>query len=178
MYLGALCDGLSPIPQVPSEVRDSIQALPNEEIYAKLQEVDAAIAIRLKPSDTQRLRRAYEVWLATGRPMSYWQDLPKQPLFPQAEWVRETLNPPREELYARCDARFVKMLEQGAIEEVKTLLSQNYPASAPIMKAVGVPEIRSYLCGEISLAEATAKAQQATRRYAKRQTTWLRNQLR
>lgn len=176
MYLSALREGLSSIPSVPAEIRDSIQHLPNEEIYAKLQEVDAPIATRLKSSDTQRLRRAYEVWLATEKPMSYWQNLPKLPLFAEAKFVLETLNPPREELYARCDARFVKMLEQGAIEEVESLLEKNYPPTAPIMKAVGVPEISAYLRGEISLEEATTKAQQATRNYAKRQVTWLRNQ--
>lgn len=177
LYLKALQEGLSAIPAVPAEVRASVQPLPNDEIITKLQEVDPVIAARLKAGDTQRLRRAWEVFLASGKPLSYWQMQPKQPPFPQAEYIIETLNPPREELYARCDARFLKMLEEGAVEEVAALLTKNYPPTAPIMKAVGVTELSAYLRGEITLTEATAKAQQATRNYAKRQRTWLRNQI-
>lgn len=177
LYLKALQEGLSPIPEVPAEIRLSIQQFPNAEIHAKLSEVDPAIAARLKPGDTQRLKRAYEVWLASGKPLSYWQAQPKQPIFPQAEFILETLNPPREELYARCNARFLAMLDRGALAEVKALLTRNYPATAPVMKAVGVPELSAHLRGEISLPQATAQAQQATRNYAKRQMTWLRNQL-
>ncbi len=177
LYLKALQEGLSPVPSVAPEIRAQAQLIPNSDIHSQLQEVDPVSAARLKPGDTQRLRRAYEVWLATGKPLTYWQAQPKQPPFPHAGFRVETLNPPRDELYARCDARFLAMLEKGAVEEVKSLLHKNYPSTAPVMKAVGVPEISAYLRGELSLEEATAKAQQATRNYAKRQVTWLNNQI-
>lgn len=177
LYLKALEEGLSAIPDIPDSVREEARMKSNAEILEVLQQRDPEIAARLKAGDTQRLQRAYEVFLATDKPLSYWQAQPKKPPLPQAEFVWETLNPPREELYARCNARFIQMLKQGAIEEVESLLAKNYPASAPVMKAVGVPEISAYLRGEISLEEATSKAQQATRNYAKRQVTWLRNQL-
>jgi tRNA dimethylallyltransferase len=84
---------------------------------------------------------------------------------------------PREELYARCDARLLKMIEAGALEEVRCLMERQLPAMLPVMKVVGVPELLAYLRGDFSLEEAVAKAQQSTRNYAKRQLTWLRHQV-
>jgi tRNA dimethylallyltransferase len=88
------------------------------------------------------------------------------------------LLPPREELYAACDKRFVQMIERGAIEEVRTLPTRKLDPNLPAMKILGVREIAAHLRGEVSLDEAIAKAQQATRNYAKRQVTWFRNQWR
>lgn len=176
LYLKALQEGLSPMPEVPAEVRLAAQHVTNEEIGSYLRRVDPVTAERLKQGDTQRLRRAYEVHQASGKPLSYWQAQPRQIIFPEAEFIKYILNPPREVLYERCDRRFLAMVEQGAIAEVQALLAKDYPAMAPVTKAVGVPELTAYLQGIIPLSEAIVRAQQATRHYAKRQTTWLRNQ--
>lgn len=176
LYLKALQEGLSPMPVVPEAVRAKAALMSNAEIHARLCETDPETAARLKAGDTQRLRRAWEVIEASGKPFSFWRNQPKTRIFPQAEFYLENMMPPRDLLYARCDARFLQMLERGAVEEVRALLTRNYAATLPIMKAVGVPEISVHLRGEITLAEATARAQQATRNYAKRQLTWGRNQ--
>jgi tRNA dimethylallyltransferase len=178
MYLKALTEGLAEIPPIPATIRTQVQSLSAPALHAQLAACDPAMADRLMVTDTQRLRRAVEVFLASGKPLSYWQAQPKQPLFPQATIQLEVLNPPRAELYARCNARFVQMIEQGAIAEVEALLQRNLPAHLPIMKAVGVPELAAFLRKEISLDTAITLAQQHTRNYAKRQITWLRHQLR
>ena len=179
-YLKALMEGLSPIPEIPAkfrnEISQEIDSHGNSSIYEKLKAIDPNITESIPLANTQRLIRAYEVYLGTGHTMSYWQAQPKAPPFPKANFELEIITLPRETLYARCDARFGQMLNQGALEEVEQLLAKNYDADLPIMKAVGVPEISSYLRGDCTLEEAETLAKQNTRRYAKRQLTWLRNQ--
>lgn len=181
LYLKALLEGLSPIPDIAeshrAEAVQLLQDLGNAAFHAKLAEVDPVIAARLAPGNTQRLIRAWEVWRATGKPLSAWQAEPKQPPFPGAAFTVEVIDLPRAEIYRRCDARFARMMQQGALEEVKALQARNYPADAPVMKAVGVPELLGYLHGEYPLEEAVRLARHNTRRYAKRQLTWLRHQL-
>ncbi|WP_449686558.1 hypothetical protein [Aerophototrophica crusticola] len=87
------------------------------------------------------------------------------------------VEPPRDRLYAQCDARFLAMLEQGALDEVRQLAVLGLDPDLPAMKALGVPELLAHLRGEVPLADATARAQQMTRNYAKRQLTWFRHQL-
>lgn len=176
MYIKALTQGFSPIPEISAQVREQVRAMPLEEIRVKLSEVDPVISLRLKEGDTQRLARAYEVFMETQKPLSFWQEIaPKSPIF-DAKTRIFSLNLPREMLYARCDARLEKMLREGALEELRTLLDRNLPNSLPALRAVGVPELAAYIRGEISLEAALEKAQQSTRNYAKRQMTWGRNQ--
>ena len=179
-YLKALMEGLSPIPDIPTEIREDvirkIQTEGNEAVHQKLAAIDSEAANALPPENTQRLIRAYEVYLATGTPISEWRRLPKEPPFAEAQFTTEIITLPRAELYARCDARFENMLQAGALEEVEKLLTKNYASDLPIMKAVGVPELTAYLRSESSLEQAKELAQRNTRRYAKRQLTWLRNQ--
>ncbi len=177
LYLKALQEGLSPIPGVGAEIRAQATRLYKEQGAGALQERDPAMAKRLKDGDSQRHTRALEVWLATGKSLSYWQRKPREAIFPDAEFSTEVVMQERAQLYRRCDARFLLMLEQGALDEVKALKALNLHTDLPAMRAVGVPELITYLDGGVSLAEATARAQQATRNYAKRQLTWFRNQL-
>ena len=107
--------------------------------------------------------------------MSAWQ-ADTRPLLAADAWRGVALEPPRAALYARCDARMTQMMAAGALDEVKALLARGLAPALPAMKAVGVPELAAHLAGEMSLEAATALARQATRRYAKRQLTWLRNQ--
>lgn len=205
LYIKALMEGLSPIPEVPAEVRERVRTLASswrakqsnpggaknpdriavspsaprndESLHAVLSFRDPEMAARLRPSDTQRILRALEVVEATGKSLAWWQAQPRQAPFPNVEFEIATLEVPRGELYRRCDARFLNMMENGALEEVRALLGLGYDTRLPIMRVVGVPEMAAYLRGDTTLDEAIAKAQQATRRYAKRQMTWIRNQM-
>jgi tRNA dimethylallyltransferase len=181
LYIKALMEGIAEIPEIDPRVRaqaDSDFAAMGREAFAeRLKLVDPQFFERLKVHDPQRLIRAYAVWLGTGKPLSWWQQRGATAPYPADAFELRIVEVPRDELYRRCDARFITMIEQGAAEEVKQLLALNLPPDLPAMKSVGVPELSAYLRGEISLDEATSKAQQATRNYAKRQLTWIRNQL-
>lgn len=176
MYIRALMEGFSPIPDVSPEVRQSVRSLSLEEIRNCLAEADPILYARLEPGDSQRIARAYEVFAQTGAPLSYWQTQPPITPLPEAVFHLYALEMPREQLYARCNARLERMVEEGALEELATLLARNLPHSLPVMRAVGVPELTAHLQEGIPLEQALALAQQATRNYAKRQVTWLRNQ--
>lgn len=180
LYLRALTGGLVDLPAVPETTRRAArqrhQALGGETFHAELARSDPAMAARLDPGDSQRLIRAWEVLEATGRSLADWQDGGGAPLAPY-RFARIVLQPPREALFAACDGRFRRMLEAGALDEVRALVALGLDPALPVMKALGVPELAAHLRGELDLEAAVAQAQQATRRYAKRQTTWLRTQL-
>lgn len=177
LYIKTLMQGLSPIPDIPDEFRQQAMELYAQQGAEALKARDPEMAARLKEGDTQRHTRALEVMLATGKSLAYWQALPRERTFPDAEFILEQVTVERAELYRRCDARFDAMLQQGAINEVKHLAAQNLSPLLPAMRAVGVPELLCYLRGECSLEDAAIDAKQATRNYAKRQLTWFRNQL-
>jgi tRNA dimethylallyltransferase len=179
LYLKTLIEGLSPIPAVPPAYRQQTTQMLAEEgrvaFHAYLATIDPAIAARLKEGDTQRLIRAVEVFLATGKPLSFWQAQPATPA--PYHFQTTVLLPDRAVLYERINARFAQMVAHGAVQEVEALLAAHIPDTVPAMKAVGVPELARYIRGEWSLETAIANAQQASRNYAKRQYTWFRNQV-
>lgn len=179
LYLEALLKGLAEVPPVPAAVRAEARTLQarlgSAGFHALVAEHDPASAARLAPGDTLRLLRAYEVAVATGRPLSEWQRRQAPARGLRAAAI--VLLPPRPALYAACDRRFRSMITEGAAAEVTALLARGLPPHLPAMKALGVPEIARSLAGELSQEEAIAAAQQATRRYAKRQYTWLRHRL-
>lgn len=177
LYLKSATDGLSPIPAVPEDVSSALASSwekDPERFRAELVKSDPAME-RLAPADRQRHIRARAVLEATGKPLSEWQRLPLEPLT-EGPVYPALLLPDRETLYARCDARFEAMLAAGAEAEVEALLARDLPSDLPVMKALGVPELAALIDGRLSRAEATALAQQETRRFAKRQMTWFRNQ--
>ena len=178
LYLQALERGLSAIPDIPEEIRAATRRRHRElggaAFHAALAARDLRAGAKLRPSDSQRLMRAWEVVEATGRSLFDWQR--DSPMPPPYHFLRLALLPPRAALYAACDRRFLEMLEAGALAEVERLLALGLDPGLPAMKAVGVAELSAHLAGEIALEEAVAQAQQATRRYAKRQYTWLRGQ--
>jgi tRNA dimethylallyltransferase len=181
MYLNALTNGIAPIPEIDKSVRDTITAeltdLGHDAFFARLQKSDPATAATLDSANTQRLIRAAEVLRATGHGLAHWHGAAMLPPPNGMAFLKFCYMPPRDILYDRCNRRFELMIEQGAIDEVKFLLEQNLPPESPVMKAVGVRELASYLAGTLSLAEAQALAQRETRRYAKRQLTWFRHQM-
>ncbi len=180
LYLKTLMEGLSPVPTANVEARAKATALYAEiggdAFRTVLAARDPVIAARLMAGDRQRLIRAWEVVEATGTPLSEWQALPKDPGH-ELEFRLIGLVPPRDALYARIDRRFAAMLERGALDEAARFDALNLSPALPANKALGLPELRRHLKGEIDLAEAVRAASQASRNYAKRQMTWFRGQL-
>jgi tRNA dimethylallyltransferase len=181
LYFKALTRGLSKVPPVPDEVRsvvrEKLERLGPEGLHAELAAHDAAEAARLNVRDRLRVGRALEVLLATGRPLTAWHAETEPPVLGGARLVTMFLAPERATLYARIDARFVRMMEEGAIDEVQALGARRLDPLLPAMRAHGVPGLLDYLSGGMSRDEAIAKGQQDTRHYAKRQFTWFRHQL-
>lgn len=182
LYLKALMEGLSPVPEIPERVRAAARArfaeLGAEGFVAALRGLDPQAADSLPAGDRQRLIRAYEVADATGRTLGQWQqrDAGAPPVAGPFGIV--LLLPPRQVLYAAIEARFEAMLKQGGLDEVGRLAARRLAGTLPVMKALGVPELIAYLAGRCTLAEAKGRAKQASRNYAKRQFTWFRNQIR
>jgi tRNA dimethylallyltransferase len=179
LYFRSLTKGLADIPPVPLAVRrvaaEIYERLGEDAFRKALAERDPAAAARIAPGDRQRLLRAHEVAEATGKALTDWQADTAAPLGAD-RWRGVVLEPDRQTLYARCDARLGAMIEAGVLEEVRRLMTRKLDPLAPVMKAVGVRELAAHLAGELTLDEAVALAQQETRRYAKRQLTWFRNQ--
>lgn len=166
LYIKALTDGLNDIPEVDPSIRQSVRHMPLEEVKAKVIDCIA--------TDPQRLRRALEVQLTTGKPLSYFQQQPlKRPI--EADFDITLINRPRQEIRTLCHTRFLKMLDKGAIEQVKTLQALN--PTGGITKAIGYKEICAYLDHQISYDKMIDLAVTATRQYAKRQQTWFKHQL-
>ena len=181
LYFKALTEGLAAVPPVPAEIRAQVRArLQNDGVaplYAELIERDPVTAARLMPLDRVRIARALEVILATGRSLSEWHQQGMAPLINPAKAVKIFLNCERTELVSRIDRRFAAMLEAGAFDEVRALAARNLDPLLPAMKAHGVPWLIRHLNGEISQAVAAEGAVMDTRRYAKRQVTWFRGQM-
>ncbi|MGC1695401.1 MAG: tRNA (adenosine(37)-N6)-dimethylallyltransferase MiaA [Pseudolabrys sp.] len=181
LYFKALTGGLAVVPQIPAEIRVQVRArLANEGVaplYADLLLRDPATAHRLMPNDRSRICRALEVVEATGRPLSDWHKEGMPALVDPARAAKIFLTCERKQLVARIEARFAAMLDAGALDEVRVLAARQLDPLLPAMKAHGVPWLIRHLKGEISRDEAAAGAVMDTRRYAKRQLTWFRNQM-
>jgi tRNA dimethylallyltransferase len=176
LYIRTLLDGIAPVPAIDPDVREAVRAMPVADAYAALQVEDPERAAALAPADGARVLRALEVVRSTGRGLKAWQAERRGGIGDTVELHPAVLLPDRATLYARCDLRFARMLERGAVAEVEVLLARDLDPSLPVMRAIGVAEIARYLRGEDSLAVARARGAQATRNYAKRQFTWLRHQ--
>ena len=177
LYFSSLIDGLSPMPAVSDaarqEARETLKAIGPAALHAMLETVDPATAARLRPTDSQRVARAWEVWRSSGRGLAAWQADHGAP----AEWQFRAvlLDPPRETLREAIEQRFAQMLAAGALAEVQALLDLDLDPALPAMRAHGVPELAAYLRGEISIEEAARRARLVTGQYAKRQATWFRH---
>jgi tRNA dimethylallyltransferase len=181
LYLHALLHGLAPVPDIPEGVRTAARMRLLERglpaLRAELAELDPVMAARLRPTDRQRLLRAYEVIVATGRSLAAWQEMPPVRVDLPERRFGIALTPPRAALYQRIERRLRAMVEGGALEELRSLHRRGLPADLPLMKAVAVPELMAYVSGGVDLETALARAIVQTRRYAKRQITWLRHRL-
>ncbi len=181
MYFKAALQGLSNIPAVPDAVRLAVRAAAQgktpQQLYAELAACDPQTAIRLRPTDPQRLLRALEVFAATGKPLVAYQGPRNPPLLDASACRRVFLAPERIALYARIDQRYEKMIVDGALDEVEALRARRLDPTLPAMRAHGAPHLMEFLNGEISLSAAIARGQSDTRRYARRQFTFARHQL-
>ncbi len=180
LYYKALLGGLSLMPAIPDDVRsfwrDKMGAEGSVKLYEILEKKDPAIAATLRASDSQRITRALEVIDATGKSLIEWQKPTGHALIDKDSARKIILTPERSVLHQRIADRFALMWESGALEEVKQLLQLELDASLPAVKAIGVREIAAYFSGELSEEEAIELSVIATRQYAKRQTTWFKNQ--
>lgn len=181
LYFKALLEGLSPVPEIPEEIRERWRARAAQEdsktLHRLLAERDPVMASRLRPSDPQRIVRALEVLEATGRSLAEWQAEPGVPFLQEEGVEKFVISPDRAELYRRCEVRAERMLAEGALEEVRQLLDMKLKAELPAMRAIGVQPLAAHLRGELSLDEALARLKLETRRYAKRQLTWARRNM-
>ena len=181
LYFKALTSGLAAVPPIPADIREGVRGRLASEgvapLYNELLERDPKTAHRLMPNDRSRISRALEVVLATGRSLSDWHAHGLPPLIAGARAAKVFITCERTELVRRIEVRFGAMLEAGALDEVRALAARGLDPTLPAMKAHGVPWLVRHLNGEISLDEAAAGAIMDTRRYAKRQVTWFRNQM-
>ena len=179
LYLRALMQGFSAIPAVPAELRDQAnrdwETMGADAFRARLAERDAAIVARLKPGDRQRHVRAWEVLVASGRPLSAWQAVDGKP----APWrfVTIQLAPDRAWLRDRIETRFDTMMKGGVLAEVRAVFDRKPDPKWPGLKAHGAPELFRHFRGELELDDARRIAIDHTRQYAKRQMTWFRHQM-
>jgi tRNA dimethylallyltransferase len=181
LYFKALTTGLAAVPPIPPEIRSDVRARLESEgaaaLHAELARIDPATGQRLMPNDRSRISRALEVMLTTGRSLSDWHREGMPPLIDASRVTKVFITCERAELVRRIETRFADMLQAGAFEEVRRLAARQLDPSLPAMKAHGVPWLIRHLNGEITLAAATGGAVMDTRRYAKRQLTWFRNQM-
>jgi tRNA dimethylallyltransferase len=181
LYFRALLEGLAPIPAIPAEVREKwrvrAQMEPAADLHQLLAGRDAETAARLAPGDTQRIVRALEVLEATGQSLSSWQELRGTPVLREEEATRFVLMPERAELHRRCAARFVAMLDEGGLEEARRFTRLGLAPDLPAMRAIGLRPVLRYVAGEIDREEAVRQGIAETRRYVKRQATWLRRHM-
>lgn len=180
LYFKALTQGLAEMPAPDPEVRAALRARAAKEgapaLHAQLAARDPSTAARLQPNDAPRILRALEILETTGESISALQANTTPALAPD-DWIGVALTPDREALYARINARFDAMLEQGALDEVRAFSTRNLDPALPAAKAHGAPALTAHLRGELSLADAAAIGKRDTRRYAKRQFTWMAGQM-
>ncbi|WP_245410913.1 tRNA (adenosine(37)-N6)-dimethylallyltransferase MiaA [Microvirga flavescens] len=181
LYFKGLTEGLSDIPPVPEEIREAVrlecESRETPDLHRLLAERDPETAATLRPSDRMRIMRALEIFAATGKPLVSFHGLRQPGLLHDRKVLKLFLEPEREELRRRIDSRFVAMMDQGALEEVRALGERRLDPMLPAMRAHGVPGLLAHLRGETTLEDAIERGQGDTRRYAKRQFTWFRHQL-
>ena len=180
LYFKAITDGLSPIPDIDHLVRDKLNDLLLKEglesLYLDLQKVDEVAAEKINPNDKQRIIRALEVYNGTKKRISdYWKM--ERVKYIDKPTINFSIEAERRWIYEKCDSRVDNMFREGVIDEVKNLKNKNYSKDSPIFKAIGVEEISSFLDEKISIEEASDLIKFKTHQYAKRQITWINNQM-
>jgi len=180
LYFKALTDGLVKIPNIPNKYREKIRALHkkigSKKFYSKLIKLDPLIKHYLNPSDTQRVIRAYEIKLFTKKSIYEWFKNTKSK-YEQKDFYKIYIDFPRDELIKQISYRAGKMIERGAILEVKRFIKLKVPKNKTASKAIGINEIKDFINKKIQISELIEKISIKTRQYAKRQTTWGRGHM-
>lgn len=181
LYLNNLQNGTTPIPEISASIRQKVMDLLAEkavnEVHQMLVTIDPQAAARLSPNDTTRVRRAYEVFLDTGKKLSEWHEMPMCQKLPEAKFLVIKILPPQAELDQRCYQRFDQMMAAGALMEARSIQSLELDPKLPAMRALGLTELMAHLSKKISLEEAVKMAKLRSRQYAKRQRTWFANKM-
>jgi len=178
MYIKYLTEGIPQMPYIDDDIRKKVRgevaSLGSAVVHENL---DDAMRQKLEPGDKQRVARAYEVLLQTGKSLAYWQEQPAIPVFDNVQFHKFFLSPPREKVYENCNMRFEQMMQEGVLEEIEEMKAMGLSDELPSMKSHGVPELIAYLNGDMTKEDAIWQAQRNTRHYIKRQFTWFRGQL-
>lgn len=182
LYFKALTEGFAAMPDVPADVRSTLRRRLETEganaLHAALEAIDPQTARTLSVHDSQRILRALEIYEVSGRSIrSFQTQAQSPPLIESAACLKLVILPERNLLYSRIEKRFDQMVADGGLDEVARLKDLNLDPNLPIMKAIGVPQFIQHLSGLLSSDEAIQNAKQESRRYAKRQMTWMRNQM-
>ncbi|GJL97469.1 MAG: tRNA dimethylallyltransferase [Hyphobacterium sp.] len=179
LYFSALVKGLAAMPEISARTRQSVEEIAAQGLDALREQAmacDPVATERIKPADRQRMMRVVEIGLETGKAISVFQ-ADTRPILSPDDWTGVVIEPDRSALYARIEDRFDQMLEAGALNEAARLAARDLDPMLPAMKALGVPPLIAVHKGELKLEDAVRQAKQDSRRYAKRQMTWLRNQM-
>ena len=180
LYFKALTDGLVKIPNIPNKYREKIRSLHkkigSKKFYSKLVKLDPLIKNYLNPSDTQRVIRAYEIKSFTKKSIYEWFKNTKSK-YEKKDFYRIYIDFPRDELIKQISYRAGKMIERGAILEVKRFIKLKVPKNKTASKAIGINEIKDFINKKIQISELIEKISIKTRQYAKRQTTWGRGHM-
>lgn len=181
LYFDVLVNGLADIPDIPTFVRSYVRQLYErfglEAVGQRLQSLQAENTNAILQMDSQRAQRALEVRLATGRSIRSWHSKGRDKLFDDRQFLSFVIAPPREHVYRKCEQRFDQMITNGALEEVKDVRLMGLPSEAPAAKALGIPQLSEFLAEKCSFEAAVTHSKTATRRYAKRQFTWINSHM-
>ncbi len=176
LYVDKLINGIADIPYInekdKKKTNDLFKKIGMQKFYERVYQVDKNSCKKISKNDTQRLKRIWEVFQSTGIPLSQWIDKKHIKKFKNINFKIFLFLPNRNEVYRNVDKRFIRMINGGALEEVKNLIKMKFDKTLPIMRAHGVPEICNYLAGSSNLEECIKFGQQVTRNYVKRQFTW------
>ena len=176
LYINTLINGITDIPKISEDIKIEsekiIKELGKEFLISQIKKNDPESLKNINLNDTIRLRRVWEVFESTGKKFSEWKLNKTKKFLNNYNFKILLFLPNREKNYEFVNSRFIKMINSGAVEEVRKLLDLDLHHSLPIMRAHGVPEIKNFLEKKISLDECISKGQQVTRNYVKRQHTW------
>ena len=179
MYVEKLINGLIQLPKIPEAIKKESEILLLKEGKSKfikrIDKIDSQSLNKISKNDTLRLRRIWEVYQHTNYTLSYWLKNQNKKFLNNKKYIIYLFMPNREEIYKKVNKRFLEMINNGAIDEVKRLYNLKLESSLPIMRAHGVPEIANYLLNKMTIDECINKSQQVTRNYVKRQFTWWRS---
>ena len=178
LYFHSLIKGMAKIPKIPESIKRKsklrLEEIGLNNFIDEINNMDKGSLKKINKNDSQRLKRLWEVMTFSGIPLSQWQNNAKEKFIKNYNYNLILILPDKEILKKKCDKRFLRMIDDGAIKEVKKLKEKNYDQELPIMKAHGVPELIRYTDGALNLQEAIKEAQKSTRKYIKRQLTWWR----